>query len=131
MAKWQMCFNIRKCKVMHMGGGNQNFSYQLMGSGLSMTDQERDLGVLVDSSMKGPTQCVAAVKKANSILEIIKKGIENKTANILMSLYKTLARPDLEYCVQFLSPHLKKDIVELEKGAEESDSNDDWAGAPP
>ena len=45
-----------------------------MGSELSMMDQERELGVLVDSSMKGLTQCVVAVKKANSRLGIIKKG---------------------------------------------------------
>ena len=30
--KWQMRFSIRKCKVMHIGAKNQNFSYQLMGS---------------------------------------------------------------------------------------------------
>ena len=38
--------------------------YRLMGSELSMMYQERDLGVLVDSLMKGSTQCVVAVKKA-------------------------------------------------------------------
>ena len=57
--------------------------------------------------------CVAAVKKANSMLGIIKKRIENKTANIRMPLYKMLVRP--YYCVQFSLLHLKKDIVELEK----------------
>ena len=110
-----MHFNIRKCKVIHSGAKIQNFSYQLMGSELSMTDQERDFGVLVDSLMKVSTQCAAAVKKANSMLGIIKKGIENKIANIIMALYKMLVRQHLEYCIQFWSPHLKKDIVELEK----------------
>ena len=56
---------------MHIGAKNQNFIYQLMGSELSMMDQERDLGVLMDSSMKVLTQCVPAVKKANSMLSII------------------------------------------------------------
>ena len=36
-----------------------------------MTDQERDLGVLVDSSMKVSTQCAVEVKKVNSKLGII------------------------------------------------------------
>ena len=71
-AKWQMCFNIRKYKVMHTGAKNQNFIHQLMGSELSMMDQERDLGVLVDSSMKVSTQCAVAVKKANSMLGFMK-----------------------------------------------------------
>ena len=34
------------------------------------------------------TQCVAAVKKANFMLGIIKKMTENQTANIIMPLYK-------------------------------------------
>ena len=65
--------------------------------------------------MKGSTQCAVAVKKAKSMLGIITKGIENKAPSIIMPLYKMLVRPHLEYCIQFWSPHLKKDIVELEK----------------
>ena len=71
-----------------------------MGSELLITDQETDLGVLVDSLMKVSTQCAVAVKNSNSMLDIIKRGgNENKTANIIMPLYKTLVRPHLEYCV--------------------------------
>ena len=98
-----------------MGQKKPNFKYNLMGSELAVTDQERDLEVVVDSSMKMSTQCAAAVKKANSMLGIIRKGIKNKTASIILSLYKSMVRPDLEYCTQFWSPHLKKDLVELEE----------------
>ena len=70
----------------------------------SVMDRERYLGVLVDSLMKVSAQCAAAVKKANSMLGIIKRGMENKTANIIMPLYKLLVRLHLEYCMQFQLP---------------------------
>ena len=40
---------------------------------------------------------------------------KNKTAQIIMPLYKMLISLHLEYYIQFWSLHLKKDIVELEK----------------
>uniref|UniRef100_A0A8C4XYG1 Reverse transcriptase domain-containing protein n=1 Tax=Gopherus evgoodei TaxID=1825980 RepID=A0A8C4XYG1_9SAUR len=113
--KWQMKFKVDKCKVMHIGKNNPNYTYNMMGAHLATTSQEKDLGVIVDSSLKMSTQCAEAVKKANSMLGIIKKGIENKTENILLPLYKSMVHPHLEYCVQMLPPHLKKDILALEK----------------
>ncbi|CAM5109632.1 unnamed protein product [Eretmochelys imbricata] len=112
--KWQMKFNVDKCKVMHIGKNNPNYTYNMMGANLPMTNQERDLGVIVDSSLKTSTQCAAAVKKANMMLGIIKKVIENKMENILLPLYKSMVRPHPEYCIQMWS-HLKKDILALEK----------------
>lgn len=64
--------------------------------------------------MKMSMQCVAAMKKADSMLGIIGKGTENKTADIIMPLYKSTLQLHLEYCVLFWSPYLTKDIVELE-----------------
>uniref|UniRef100_K7EZH3 Reverse transcriptase domain-containing protein n=1 Tax=Pelodiscus sinensis TaxID=13735 RepID=K7EZH3_PELSI len=75
--KWQMKFNVDKCKVMHIGKNNPNYTYSMMGANLATTNQERDLGVIVDSSLKTSTQSAAAVKKANRMLGIIRKGIEN------------------------------------------------------
>uniref|UniRef100_A0A8C3FA90 Reverse transcriptase domain-containing protein n=1 Tax=Chrysemys picta bellii TaxID=8478 RepID=A0A8C3FA90_CHRPI len=109
--KWQMKCNVDKCKVMHIGKNNPNYTYNMMGANLATTSQEKDLGVIVDSSLKTSTQCAEAVKKANRMLGIIKKGIEN----ILLPLYKSMVRPHLEYCIQMWSPHLKKDILALEK----------------
>uniref|UniRef100_A0A8C3H706 Reverse transcriptase domain-containing protein n=1 Tax=Chrysemys picta bellii TaxID=8478 RepID=A0A8C3H706_CHRPI len=106
--KWQMKFNVDKCKVMHIGKNNSNYTYNMMGANLATTSQEKDLGVIVDSSLKMSTQCAEAVKKANRMLGIIKKGIENKTENILLPLYKSMVCPHLEYCVQMWSLISKK-----------------------
>ncbi|CAM5124383.1 unnamed protein product, partial [Natator depressus] len=113
--KWQMKFNVDKCKVMHIGKNNPNYTYNMMRANLATPNQEKDLGVIVDSSLKTSTQCAAAVKKANRMVGIIKKGIENKTENILLPFYKSMVHPHLEYCVQMWSHHLKKDILALEK----------------
>ncbi|CAM5119150.1 unnamed protein product [Natator depressus] len=71
--KWQMKFHVDKCKVMHTGKNNPNYTYNMMGANLATTNQEKDLGVIMDSSLKTSTQCAAAVKKANGMLGIIKK----------------------------------------------------------
>ncbi|CAM5145823.1 unnamed protein product [Natator depressus] len=113
--KWQMKFNVDKCKVMHIGKNNPNYTYIMMGANLATTNQEKDLGVIMDSSLKTSMQCAAAVKKANGMLGIIKKWIENKMDNTLLPLYKSVVRPHLEYCVQMWPPHLKKDTLALEK----------------
>ncbi|CAM5143004.1 unnamed protein product [Natator depressus] len=113
--KWQMKFNVDECKVMHTGKNDPHYTYNMMGANLATTNQERELGVIVDSSLKMSTQCTAAVKKVNRMLGIIEKGIENTMENILLPLYKSIVRPHLEYCVQMWSPHLKKDILALEK----------------
>ena len=50
-AKLQMHFSLRKCKVLYIGAKNQNFIYWVMGSELSVMDQERDLGGQLDESV--------------------------------------------------------------------------------
>ena len=76
---------------------------------------EKDLGVLIDKSLKFSEQCNSVAKSANNILGMIKKNITCKNKSIIIKLYKSLVRPKLEYCVQCRSPFLKKDIDKLEK----------------
>uniref|UniRef100_A0A8C3PDM1 Reverse transcriptase domain-containing protein n=1 Tax=Chrysemys picta bellii TaxID=8478 RepID=A0A8C3PDM1_CHRPI len=111
----RMKFNSEKCKVMHLGMTNKNFSYKLGTHRLEVTEEEKDLGVLVDHRMTVSRQCDVAMKKANAVLGCIRRGISNRDKEVLLPLYKALVRPHLEYCVQFWSPMFKRDELKLER----------------
>jgi len=57
---WQMLFNIDKSKVIHFGFNNKGADYLLWFSKLSSADEERDLGVIIDISLKPSKQCMKA-----------------------------------------------------------------------
>ena len=61
-----------------------------------------------------------AAKKANCVLDMIKRNIKCKNAAIIMRLYKSLVRPRLEYCIQDWSPYHKTNIEVLERVQQES-----------
>ena len=42
-----MLFNLEKCSVMHMGKANQELSYEIGGKVLKVSEEERDLGVII------------------------------------------------------------------------------------
>src|SRR6218665_334478 len=60
-------------------------------------------------------QCAEASKKANSTLGMIRMTIVTTNKDTILRLYKSLVRPQLEYCIQVWSPHLKQDMEKLEK----------------
>ena len=49
--KWGMSFNISKCKVMHIGNKNPNFTYEMNGQVLETVTEEKDVGVYISSSL--------------------------------------------------------------------------------
>ena len=59
-------------------------------------------------------QCWLAAAKGNQILGLIRRNISYNMENtLIISLYKTIVRPHLEYCIQAWRPYHKKDIYEL------------------
>ena len=55
--QWQMQFNVEKCSVIHLGHKNNQYNYKLGGSELKKSVNEKDLGIVVESSMKFSNQC--------------------------------------------------------------------------
>ena len=107
-----MEFNVKKCKVMHVGRQTDCCEYYMGGSKLVEETLEKDLGVWILADMKCSKQCRYAVNKANKILGMLKRTITYKDLKIMLNLYKTLVRPHVKYCV---SPHYKKDKELSEK----------------
>ena len=95
--KWQLPFNLDKCKRFHTGANNTLHEYTMGGNILEQVKEEKDLGVLIDAELKFHKQTAAAVKKANSVLGLIKRSFINLDEELLPILYKSLVRPHLEY----------------------------------
>ena len=72
-----MLVNLSKRKVLHTGLGNKKFDYQVGGVNLEKVTEEKDLGVILDGSLKSNKQCKTAAGKANKILGIIKRTFQS------------------------------------------------------
>ena len=113
--KWQMQFNVDKCSVVHVGRTNPCSEYKMGDKALKSSDKERDLGVIVDKTLKFSEECNSVAGKANSTLGMIRRNVVSRNKYVITKLYKALVRPKLEYCVQAWRPYLKKDINKLEQ----------------
>lgn len=110
-----MAFNEGKCKVMHFGRGNIRHQYYMNGTKLEEVEEEKDLGVWVQLSMKPSKQCDTAAKKANFVLGMIVRSFHYRKSSILVPLFKTFVRPLLEYAVAAWCPWHEQDMQKLEK----------------
>ena len=52
---------------------------------------------------------------ANRVLGFIARNFRYKNKELILALYKSLARPHLEHAVQFWSPNFRRDIDKIEK----------------
>jgi len=113
--RWQMSFNVEKCKVMHLGHHNANSDYYMGGKLLQKTKVERDLGVVIADDGKVAGQCEEAYARASRMLGLVKRSLKYRHPKVMISLYKTLVRPHLEYSMVAWSPYYQKDKCLLER----------------
>ena len=113
--EWQMLFNEDKCHILHLGGKNAKFSYSMGGRVLEEVDNEKDLGVIIHSSLKPSMQCARAAGRANQVLGQLGRAVTYRDKKTFLKLYSVYVRPHLEYAVQSWCPYTLEDKAVLEK----------------
>ena len=114
---WLLKFHPDKCHVLTLGK-HWNIvhahPYSLGGNQLEHVFVEKDLGVLIDSDLTFEEHISKQVKKANSILGVIRRGFEELSPRTFYILYTTFVRPHLEYAQSVWSPRLRKYVNLIE-----------------
>ena len=102
---WLLDFNYDKCKVLHTDiNSNHKFEYHLNGNIIKVADHEKDLGVLTSDTLLWTDQITSCISRANRLICWITRNLINREKSVMLPVYKTLIRPQLEYCVQLWNP---------------------------
>ena len=62
-----MLFNLEKCSVMHMGKRNQELTYEMGGKVLKVSEEERDLGVIMHRCAKPSSNVLKHQKRLTQL----------------------------------------------------------------
>jgi len=116
--KWQMIFNVKKCKTMHIGKNEPSEYFMKDAEGkickIQLVDSEKDLGVTFDDKLTFNKHIHLKVNIANRNLGLIAKSFTYLDKEMFLQLYKALVRPHLEYASVIWNPRYKKDIIAIE-----------------
>ena len=115
--RWQIKFNPGKCKVMRITHNKDKSTtrYQVSGTELRNVSSYKDLGVIMANDLTWTKHLNGTDHNANKVVGLLKRTVGSKNKDIFSILHKSLVRPILEYASPVWSPHLAKDIHEIEK----------------
>ena len=102
--RWDLRFNVDKCKVFHAGRNNQRFGYSLYGQNIQNTEEEKDVGVILTPDLRPSKMVARAESRANQVLGAWSRAVSWRYKSTWIKIYKTYVRPKLEYCSQAWSP---------------------------
>ena len=80
----------------------------------------------MDEKLIMSQKCVLAAWKANGILGSIRRGVDSRDREVIVSVYSAPMRLQLEYSIKIWGHQHRKDVDLLE----ESHTGDQSAGAP-
>ena len=81
---------------------------------MEVANFEKDVGVIIDCTLKPSMQCAKAAKEGQMVLGQLTRSVTYRDRDTFFNLYKTYVRPHLEYAVQAWSPWYAGDKEVLE-----------------
>ena len=113
--RWQLNFNISKCKLIHYGKNHGFGEYYMNGHPLTSVDHHKDLGVTFDCHLNFHQHTSEVASKANRVLACMKRAFTDLNNDGFLKLYKAMVRPIMEYANTIWGPHFLLDIRRLER----------------
>ena len=113
--KWELTFNVDKCKVIHYGQNTPEHNYIMNNKNLAPVEEECDLGVTFSKDLKLSQHISEKINKANSILALIKGTFEYIDKHSFLRLYTAPVCPHIEFANVVWHPYLRKDILSIER----------------
>ena len=92
---WEMLFNLKKCKHLHIGARQQPATYT-MNSGqeqyeIEKVSSEKDLGVIMDKALNFSEHISSKINKANRNLGLIFRTFTYMDKEMFLNLYNQLS----------------------------------------
>ena len=116
-SKSQMEFNKSKCRVLHMSSKKQSIGtlYYLKDTPLEISTKQKYLGVDLSNDLDWSHHINSITTRANKTLGLLRHNLKSCSPYIKNIAYKTLLRPQLEYCRPIWDPYEKGEVLSLEK----------------
>ena len=120
--KWQMEFHPDKCEVLRISkkwkSNTLQPNYVLRGHELKVVSQAKYLGVTISGDLRWNTHITNITNKANATLAVLKRNVRTSSKTLKETAYKSLVRPQMEYCSPLWDPHqanLKSKIENVQR----------------
>ena len=110
-----IALNPRKCKVMTFGTTSVLDQFLVNGDSLEQVNNFKDLGILVSSPLSFNGHVASICLTANRKLGVIKRSFLSRDPKLILTLYKLLVRPSLEFACVIWCPYRKNNIDLIEK----------------
>ena len=109
-SKWGMQFHPDKCEHIMITRKRKPLrtTYSLRGHALKTVESAKYLGVTITSKLDWKEHIENTTKKASKTLGFLRRNLKNAAEKTRETAYKTLIRPQVEYCAGIWDPHTKE-----------------------
>ena len=117
--KWYITINLTKCKYISFSllkSRSIEYTYHFGAHIIEQVNEIKDLGVIFSKNLNFSTHINYIIKKSFRMLGFIKRSTKPiNNVKVLINLYYTLVRSNLEYCNFIWSPSATYLVTKLER----------------